>query len=460
MSKPVSVITPSGDRPECFELLRRWMAHQTLRPAQWVVVDDGKVPMQPIPEATLIRREPRADDPSCTLGKNLEVALTHVLHDKIIIMEDDDWYGPTYLQTLADLLDEHELVGIWGTNYYDLSLPGYREMGRPDHASMSQTGFRRSFIPKLLAAIPGDCSVDLRIWFNLNARGQYVPGKSLNGYLIPGEGKYFHCSFKNMPGRRGAGCAHNSVGYTRDTLALDKLKSWCLDVEAYSKFIGREKLVVYTAIAGGGRDELQEPEPESGVDYVCFTDQPFKSQVWDIRPFTWKHAESVRTAKHPKINPHQYFPDHQVSVWVDGNFKPKANIREIANDCLKSNNIALHRHYARDCLYEEAQVVLQYQQDHAELVHEALARYKAQQMPRHGGLSENGIIFRRHHDASVKKTMNLWWQETCRSTSSDQITLAYALWSTKLWVTWLPGNVREHPSFQFKPHGTIYWGAK
>ena len=76
-------------------------------------------------------------------------------------------------------------------------------MGRNDHASMSQTGFRRSFIPKVMAAIPGDCSVDLRIWFNLNAQGQYVPGESPNGYLIPGEGRYFHCAFKNMPGQPG-----------------------------------------------------------------------------------------------------------------------------------------------------------------------------------------------------------------------------------------------------------------
>ena len=100
MSKPVSVITPTGDRPECFELLRRWVVHQTLRPAQWIVVDDGKTPMHPIPEATVIRREPHPDDPACTLGKNLEAALAHVLHDKIIIMEDDDWYGPPICKPL------------------------------------------------------------------------------------------------------------------------------------------------------------------------------------------------------------------------------------------------------------------------------------------------------------------------------------------------------------------------
>ena len=244
-------------------------------------------------------------------------------------------------------------------------------------------------------------------------------------------------------------------------LDLEKLNSWCLNVDAYHDLIGYEKLVVYTAIAGEGRDYLQDPVRESGVDYVCFTDQPFKSEVWDIRPFTWVHSETVRTAKHPKINPHQYFPDHQVSVWVDGNITPKAkDMKKITNDYLKSNGMALHRHYARDCLYEEAQVVLKHQQDHEELVNQTVARYKAERIPRHNGLSENGIIFRRHHDQGIKRTMSLWWQETCQGTSSDQLTLAYVLWCTKIAVKWLPGNVREHPSFQFKPHQTLYWGAE
>ena len=202
MPKPledkVMVITPTGDRPEALALLRNWMVAQTRQPDQWLIIDDGKKPVKPkqFPMATVIRREPRADDPTCTLGKNLEVALSHVAHDKILIMEDDDWYAPTYIETMAALLNDHELAGIWGTKCYHLGVPGFREMGREDHASLSQTGFRKSMIPQVIASIPGDCSVDLRLWWDHNG------GK---GHLIPGADKRLHCAIKGLPGRPGAG---------------------------------------------------------------------------------------------------------------------------------------------------------------------------------------------------------------------------------------------------------------
>jgi len=229
----VTVITPTGDRPEALELLRRWIASQTRQPDQWLIVDDGKHRVKPrrIPEATVVRRKPRADDPPCTLGKNLEAILALVAHDKVLIMEDDDWYGPEYIDTMAALLDAHELVGISGTKYYHPGIPGFREMGRGDHASLSQTGFRKSAIPAVLKAIPGDgvlpdCSVDLRLWKNCHGQG----------HLIPGDGRQLHCSIKGMPGRPGAGVGHDKRFYTPDN-DLSKFREWCGDVEAYRGFI-------------------------------------------------------------------------------------------------------------------------------------------------------------------------------------------------------------------------------
>jgi hypothetical protein len=232
----VTVVTPTGDRPEALELLRRWIASQTRQPDQWLVVDDGKHRIKPkrVPEATVVRRKPRADDPSCTLGKNLEAILPLVAHDKVLIMEDDDWYGPEYIDTMAALLDAHEVVGISGTKYYHPGIPGYREMGRGDHASLSQTGFRKSAIPEVLKAIPFDanmpafpeCSVDMRLWKNCNGQGHLVPGADMK----------LHCSIKGLPGRPGAGVGHDKRYYTPDK-DLTKFREWCGDVEAYRGFI-------------------------------------------------------------------------------------------------------------------------------------------------------------------------------------------------------------------------------
>ena len=103
----LTVITPTGDRPEALALLQRWIQNQTRRPDQWLIVDDGKIPVNPkhFPTASVIRREPRAGE-GHSLGLNLAMALPFVLGDKVVIMEDDDFYGRDYLKTMADALDE------------------------------------------------------------------------------------------------------------------------------------------------------------------------------------------------------------------------------------------------------------------------------------------------------------------------------------------------------------------
>jgi hypothetical protein len=451
------VITPTGDRPEALALLRRWVSRQIRQPDQWLIVDDGQVPVDAarFPGATVIRREPQADDPPCTLGKNLAAALALVAHDKVIVMEDDDWYGPEYIETLAGLLDVHELAGIWGTKCYHPGVPGWKDMGREDHASLSQTGFRKSLIPDVFEAIPGDgklpdCSVDLRLWWNHN-QGR--------GFLLPGADRRLHCAIKGLPGRAGAGCAHERRLFQVDS-DLKKFREWCDDPDIYLNIISRNRTVIYTAIAGAGRDTLVDPVPIPGVDYVCFTDQPLESKVWEIRPFTWSHQEAVRTAKHPKALPHTYFPDHDISIWVDANITPGPQVAKAAVQSLNGHGLAMHRHPRRNCPYEEAQLVIQEQKDHQDLIQKTIHRCEKAGLPAKSGLYECGILFRRHHDPAVKAAMEMWWQEICAGTSSDQISYAYSLWKTGLQAMVIEMNLRENPNFEFRTHAEIYWGKQ
>lgn len=448
----VTVITPTGDRPEALTLLRRWMAAQTMQPAQWLIIDDGKKQVGHIHEAQVVRREPQPSDDPCTLGINLKTALPLVEHGKVLIMEDDDWYSPNYIETMAALLDEHELVGVTGTKCYHIQVPGFRPMGRFDHASLSQTGFRKSFIPQVERAIPGDCQVDLRIWWTFHA------GK---GHLIDGSQKQLHCAIKGLPGRAGAGCAHTTENYQPDH-GYQKFQEWCADWEFYKwPFKLKDRLVVYTAIAGnGGRDILEDPaEAVPAVDYVCFTDQPFISKVWEIRPFNWIHPkEAVRTAKHPKINPHLYFPKHELSLWVDGNITPTPALVEAARNYLLDYDLALHRHPYRTCLYKEAEVVSTFKKDHPKLIDELVKKCRRQLIPEDAGLYECGLLFRRHHAPIVKKAMSMWWQDIKDYTNSDQVSWAAIMWKEKIRAHIIEGNLRYRPDINYRSHDAIIWG--
>ena len=220
-----------------------------------------------------------------------------------------------------------------------------------------------------------------------------------------------------------------------------------------------EKLVVYTAIAGGGRDALVDPIPALGVDYVCFTDQPFISRVWDVRPFSWEHPrEAVRTAKYPKVLPHEYFPDHDLSVWVDGNITPGPDIDLIARQYLARHDMAIHRHPRRSCLYKEASLVASLGLDFPAVIEGAVQRYFSAGIPPGNGLYECGVLFRRHHSQVVRATMELWWKEIFTGTQSDQIPFAYAMWLTGLQANVIEDDLRKSPYWTYRPHEAIKWG--
>ena len=225
----ITAITPTGDRPLAFRLCQQWMANQTRKPDQWVIVDDGKVPMVPdldwynatMPGVALgIRREPRPDDPQHTLVANLKAAFPLITGNKILIMEDDEYYAPEYIAEMARRLDSHEVVGIMKAKYYHLPTGGCFQIGNRSHASLAETGFRRSFLPELEKLWDGDTSLDMRIWKKADGRGR----------LFDDRDKPLYVGIKGLPGRAGIGAGHNpelSIYHnSKDTPDRATLKAW------------------------------------------------------------------------------------------------------------------------------------------------------------------------------------------------------------------------------------------
>lgn len=240
----ITVITPTGDRPLAFGLLRDyWMKNQTVKPDQWIIVDDGntRYDTSSLPDyADYERVNPTVapnivnkNDPipkqyirlkQHTIGTNLLHGLKKVKYDNVFIMEDDDWYSPYYLAYMKGLIIDSNLVGLWGTNYYNVSIRGYRTTSFPDRAALSMTGFKSSFIPNIIKVIDGDVSIDNRIWMSYD--GKLVAGKQLK----------IQCSIKGLPGRRGAGVGHVNNKYTPDP-ELKMLYQWCDDASIYKNLM-------------------------------------------------------------------------------------------------------------------------------------------------------------------------------------------------------------------------------
>lgn len=209
-------------------------------------------------------------------------------------------------------------------------------------------------------------------------------------------------------------------------------------------------VVAYTAIFGG-RDTLKDPAfVTQGCRYVCFTDAPLQSDVWEIVEAGLQGRDPRRAARRYKLLSHRAV-DSEYSLWVDGSFRINADVRDVVDRYLASADIALFSHPDRDCVYDEAEVCVQLGLDDLDVIRHQIDRYRAAGLPRHGGLSASGVVLRRH-TAAVVELNDTWWRECDGGSCRDQLSLDFCLWRLGLARGLIPGNIRKSDEFQLLGH--------
>jgi hypothetical protein len=213
----LTLITPTRDRSRCFGLLESYIARQDYRGEYvWIVVNDGAEEYTYNLGQVVIRRDPSSDTlPS--ICHNYLAALPHVQGDKVLAIEDDDFYGPNFLSVMCEALDRADLVGSVPAKYYNLISHRWQVMRNTQHASLAQTGFTKAVLPmfEFLAGM-GDVYIDMLLW----AHAQTEKVKTL---LIENNG--LHIGMKGLWGTAGIGLGHNPASGTLDN-GLRKLQEW------------------------------------------------------------------------------------------------------------------------------------------------------------------------------------------------------------------------------------------
>jgi len=233
MADKITLITCTGSRPEAFELCQKYMAEQTVPYDQWIVVHDGidaeqAQEMQENYPHFELHAGPRLWREGLNTHRfNMEEALKHVTGDYIFVIEDDDYYAPEYLAEMLKLLKSADMVGLSNNKYYNLSIPGWKEMGNFKHSSLCTTAMRASVLPLLQRAVDsGDLYFDMVLWQLAQAHRLNTLFKA-NSTLSVG--------IKGMPGRTGIGAGHRFSGFSIDPNA-SKLTEW-LGQEASSVYL-------------------------------------------------------------------------------------------------------------------------------------------------------------------------------------------------------------------------------
>ena len=230
----ITAITPTGDRQAAFAICEKWMQNQVTKPDQWIVVDDGKKPIIPnTSNMQYIRRIPQLNEPQHTLSLNLLNVLPFIVGDKIIIIEDDDYYSPDYITFMSEQLDKYDLVGFEKARYYHLGADKYFRFDKQiDYSSLCQTAFNKILIDEFIKQLKNDTTfLDVRFWRKTNC----------NKKLFNDDNKILQVGIKGLPGREGIGAGHNPdfVKYEKD-INNEVLKQWIPnDFETYLEIKNR-----------------------------------------------------------------------------------------------------------------------------------------------------------------------------------------------------------------------------
>lgn len=206
------------------------------------------------------------------------------------------------------------------------------------------------------------------------------------------------------------------------------------------------KIAVYTAITAS-KDSLKKLCDSAEIDLVLFSDQLCTDQLctepdWNVRPACTIFADPRRNARAHKLLAHQYLPDYDYSLWIDGSICLLVPPRDLIKMYLDKADIALFPHPCRDCIYEEAAACADL--DDPAVIAAQMAKYKQEHYPKHNGLNATGVILRRHN-ARTEAFNNAWWSELCRYSLRDQLSFNYVLHKLDIRAASFPGHVFANP---------------
>lgn len=219
--------------------------------------------------------------------------------------------------------------------------------------------------------------------------------------------------------------------------------------------------VIYTVIVGG-YDDVRSLPSFPGWDFVLLTDRKpsfwkrlLRRSRWQVRIFENPGLDLTRYSRLPKLKPHLFFPDHDYSVYIDGNARFERDPTELLEK-LDWPDFAVSEHPFRSNLYDEFSECSRMGYDAPDVFERQEAAYRTAGLSDPAPLYENNLILRRHNDSMVKKVGDFWFQELCDESKRDQLSLPYACWCKGFLPTTFPQSLKKQ-YFRTRSHHRTIW---
>jgi len=220
------------------------------------------------------------------------------------------------------------------------------------------------------------------------------------------------------------------------------------------------KRVVYTVLAGH-KEYLNNPFVDVGIssdyDRICFTDNPnLKSEVWSIWLLDSYGLKPELESRRPKILPHRFLDNYDVSLYIDNTVKFKQDPTLIFEQYGQSDSpMVCFKHPWRNCIYEEGEEVIKQGLDKEERVRTQLDFYFEQGFPQEAGLIAGTILLRLHEDPKLIKVSEEWMEHVLHFSKRDQLSFNFVAWHRKFQPQLFEGSLTENSliSWPILPEG-------
>jgi len=179
--------------------------------------------------------------------------------------------------------------------------------------------------------------------------------------------------------------------------------------------------ICYTAIFGH-YDDLKDPAIISdGWKYICYTDQPFKSSVWEvIHTPVPADIDPQRLARWYKI---MHWVDWEFSMWIDAAFQINIDL----NDWWKRTFVmpfSCAKHPLRTCVYREIASCIANNRGMADELLRQQEVYKKEGVPDHNDrIITSGVLMRKNTPTCIQ-LCEKWWDEVAAHSVRDQVAFA------------------------------------
>lgn len=191
----------------------------------------------------------------------------------------------------------------------------------------------------------------------------------------------------------------------------------------------------FLTYAFGGYDRIEDPSLVTpGWRYICVGDQHIDSRVWEFRKAPDRLLAATdcpkRRSSLTKIHHQEFLPeDYDILMCGDACLGIHCDLDSFLEEFLPPGaELSVARHWGRDCVYDEAEAVVNLRLDDPHLVGTQMKQYMAQGFPRGRGLYANRVVIKDLRSLRLRRFLEIWSEAYKAGSRRDQLSMTYALW--------------------------------